>query len=122
MAEILDIQQGSDGSITVTVVDGNGDPLDASSGWTVLAQARPSATSSTLWAEWSSSPTGSQSTAVPGNGSVVLDFTAAESSAWTSWAGHTAVIGVQLTETAGDQREVELITWARLRPEVVRPS
>lgn len=120
MPEIHDLQQGADGSIDVTgIVDAAGDELDVT-GWAVHAQARPSADSSTLWAEWSTSPDEDQELATPSGQTITLDCPHAASTSWTAWAGQVAVVGIEATEPAGDQRRVSFTTYVRLIRETVR--
>lgn len=117
--QIVDLQQGADGTIDVFgIVDANGDALDVT-GWSVHAQARPSATSSVLWAEWKTVPVSPQQGVTASGQTISLDCPHAASTLWTAWAGQVAVVGIEATEPGPGQR-VTFTTYVRLVPETVR--
>lgn len=129
MADLLDIKQGTDRTVTVKGLrDGNGDVLDPT-GWSIHAVARPG-----IWAApigvWRDQPTGDELLAqvidadptetgvLPGEKWIDLHIDAAVSDTW-SWS--VAVLDVEIIEPNTNRQET-FSTSLRLIPAVVRTA
>lgn len=86
----LNLKQGADATITLTDVrDANNQPITNTTGYTVRAQIRTSASSSTVLFEWNTSPSAGQGTATftysatTLSATVTLTLTGAQSALFT---------------------------------------
>jgi len=112
----LPLDQGTDRTIRVTgIADDEDIPLDVT-GWAVVAQARPTATSSELWAQWSTA----DGTATATGTEVRLAVPHATSSTWAAWAGRVAEVHIEITEPVPPNRRERFKARIYLDPEGVR--
>ena len=110
----LIVRQGDDWAMEWPVLGSDGDPLNVATGYTVKAQVRPNARSTTVLHEW----TGPSSTAELVGTALTLKIPAATSAAWA--AGWGGVYDIELTETSSGRVARIAQGSIQLDPEVTR--